>query len=29
MARLDAVERVDGFVCPVDPQEAVECDACQ
>jgi len=29
VADLDAVETVDGVVCPVDPMDALQCDSCQ
>jgi hypothetical protein len=29
MADLDLIEQVDGYACPVDPMEAMQCDSCQ
>ena len=29
MARLDAVDRVDGYEVPVDPMDLLNCDSCQ
>ena len=29
MANLDLTETIGGVVCPIDPQEAMECESCQ
>lgn len=29
MADLNLIENVDGIICPIDPQEAMECESCQ
>ena len=29
MADFDLIEQVDGYACPVDPMEALNCDSCQ
>jgi len=29
MADLDLIEQVDGYACPVDPMELLQCDSCQ
>jgi ribonucleoside-diphosphate reductase alpha chain len=26
---LDNAEVVDGFACPIDPMEALQCESCQ
>ena len=29
MADLDLIEQVDGYACPVDPMDLLQCDSCQ
>jgi len=26
---FDGIDTVDGFACPIDPMEALQCDSCQ
>ena len=29
MADIDLLETIDGIICPIDPQEAMQCESCQ
>lgn len=29
MTGFDLIEQVDGYACPIDPQDLLECDSCQ
>lgn len=29
MPDLDLIENLDGYICPVDPMDLLQCDSCQ
>jgi len=29
MADIDLMEEIEGFICPIDPMDTLNCDSCQ